>query len=199
MENEFTKIPVTGKAVWMEAMKYGAILGIITVALDLLPKLWQPSPEVVVSGNGLNVSSALTTTLIGVLYFLVKTGICIWLMVFFTKKLTAVYDGLTSSHTFKFGMYMAMFSAIVVSAAVLIQVKMMDMGAITDMVHASIQAQGQGLQAEMAESVTDSIIGLMPVFTLLITFVKCFVIGILAALIISRSIPGRTLNPFERR
>lgn len=200
MDNELTKIPITSKALWREAMKYGAFLGLVTVVLELLPKLWHTGAVSSASG-GLNVSGALTTTLISMLYFLVKTGICVYLMVFFTKKLVAVYDGICRSHTFRFGMYMALFSAIVTSAYFLIEVKLMDKGAVLDSIRDIMQTQGasQGLSADSMEEMSNTIIGILPVFTLIISMAKCFIIGLIASLIISRSIPGRTRNPFEDR
>ena len=117
---------------------------------------------------------------------------------FFTRKFVAAYDGLTRSHTFKFGMFTALFSALVVSAAVLVELKMMDNGAITDLVRSTMEAQGY-VTEDMADSIGDMVIKLLPIFTFIMCFIKCFVIGLLAALVISRSIPGKSDNPFEQR
>lgn len=199
METLETKTPISSKAVWMEAMKYGALLGLVTVAFEFLPKLWQPDTATLLAEGGSKVTSALTATLISVLYFIVKTGVCVWLMVVFTKKLVALYDNVTRSHTFRFGMFMALFSGLITGATMLLQLKLMDNGAISEMVQSVMEAQSQSVPADMAESISNTVIDILPFFTFLLTVSKCFLIGLLASSIISRSVPGRTANPFEQR
>lgn len=200
MEQEPIKTPITGKAVWTEAMKYGAILGLITIVLDLIPHLWAPSVGDISQGiSSKAVSAALTSSVITMVYALIKMAACIWLMVIFTKKLVAAYDNVTSSESFRFGMFVALLSALIVSASALIQYKMMDPTVIKDAVEQISIQQGNNMPMGYTESITDMVQSMMPFMVLLITFLKCAVIGILAALIISRSIPGRTRNPFENR
>lgn len=201
MEQEPIKTPITGKAVWTEAMKYGAILGVITIVLDLIPHLWAPSMSDISQGISARtaVSSALTSSVITMVYSLIKMAVCIWLMVIFTKKLVAAYDNVTSSESFRFGMFVALLSALIVSASALIQYKLMDPTVIKDAVEQISIQQGNNMPAGYTESIADMVQSMMPFMVLLITFLKCALIGILAALIISRSIPGRTRNPFENR
>lgn len=200
MEQEPIKTPITGKAVWTEAMKYGAILGLITIVLDLIPHLWAPSVSDISQGiSSKAVSAALTSSVITMVYALIKMAACIWLMVIFTKKLVAAYDNVTSSESFRFGMFVALLSALIVSASALIQYKMMDPTVIKDAVEQISIQQGNNMPMGYTESITDMVQSMIPFMVLLITFLKCAVIGILAALIISRSIPGRTRNPFENR
>ena len=201
MEQEPIKTPITGKAVWTEAMKYGAILGVITIVLDLIPHLWSPSMSDISQGISARaaVSSALTSSVITMVYSLIKMAVCIWLMVIFTKKLVAAYDNVTSSESFRFGMFVALLSALIVSASALIQYKLMDPTVIKDAVEQISIQQGNNMPAGYTESIADMVQSMMPFMVLLITFLKCALIGILAALIISRSIPGRTRNPFENR
>ena len=200
MEQQLNKTPITGKAIWAEAMKYGAILGLITIVLDLVPHLWTPSVGEIAQGfSAKAVSSALTSSVISLVYSLLKMGACIWLMVIFTKKLVAAYDNVTSSESFRFGMFVALLSGLIVSAAALIQYKLMDPTVIKDAVEQISMQQGNNMPAAYTESITDMVQSMMPFMVLLFTFLKCALIGILAALIISRSIPGRTRNPFENR
>ena len=75
----------------------------------------------------------------------------------------------------------------------------MDPTVIKDAVEQISIQQGNNMPAGYTESIADMVQSMMPFMVLLITFLKCALIGILAALIISRSIPGRTRNPFENR
>ena len=195
MEQQINKTPITGKAVWTEAMKFGAILGVITIILDLVPNLWAPTVSDVAQGfSSKAVAGALTASLITMLYSLAKMALCIWIMVIFTKKLVAAYDNVTSSETFRFGMFVALLSGLIVSAAALIQYKMMDPEVISEAVEQAAASRGLS-----SEGITDMVQSMMPFMVFLFTLLKCALVGIIAALIISRSIPGRTRNPFEDR
>ena len=192
MDSENIKIPVTGKAVWNESMKYGAILGIITVALEFIPSLWTPSAESVLSGG--SIGGAMTAALITFIFSLVKMGICIWLMVLFSRKLAKAYDDITSKEVFKFGMFMALLSGIIVSAANLLKLKLIN----PEIMENAIRMASESSAAQVPEGFMDSMMSLMPVMTVLTTFIKCFLIGLIAALIISKYIPGKSNNPFAQ-
>ena len=64
MENEMLKTPVTGKLIWTESMKFGALLCIITVVLELLPMLWTPNVKDVAALSSGAVKTALATSII---------------------------------------------------------------------------------------------------------------------------------------
>ncbi|MBQ9184252.1 MAG: DUF4199 domain-containing protein [Bacteroidales bacterium] len=200
MDTLETKIPISAKAVWREAMKYGAILGLATVVIDIfLPKLWQPDTATLMAEGGSRVTSAFAATLVSVLFFLAKTAFYIWLMVFFTKKVAAAYDNVNRSHTFRFGMFLGLFSGLITAAAALVQFKLMDAAALNELIDSTMASQSYSISPEMIESMSGTIMNILPFFTFIVMLAKCFLIGLLAASIISRSIPGRTSNPFEQR
>ncbi|MCR5363268.1 MAG: DUF4199 domain-containing protein [Bacteroidales bacterium] len=198
MENEMLKTPVTGKLIWTESMKFGALLGIITVVLELLPMLWTPNVKDVAALSSGAVKTALASSIISVLYVIVKTAICCWLLVIFTKKVASSYSQVTSSHTFRFGIFTSLLSSLIVAAYGLIQIKMMDPASLQEAV-SMVAQQNPNISADQIEAIGNKVISIMPVMLVLFTILKCAVVGVIASLIISRSIPGRTQNPFEQR
>lgn len=196
---DYGKDRITNSDIRRDAMKYGAILGIITVILEFIPRLWQPDTATLMEAGSSRVASAMTATLVSFLYFIVKTGICIYLMVVFTKKVAAAYDDVTNSHTFKFGMLLSLFSGLIVVAVALLSLNLLDNVTISEAIRAAVDAQGAGIPADMADSPTDTVTSILPFTMFFVTLLKCFLIGLIASLVISRSVPGRTSNPFEQR
>lgn len=185
---EDIKTPVRGKLIFQEAMKYGAILGAVTVGFELLTALFTQTPDGTVKTAAIITALAYTLRI-------AKTVVCIWLMVVFAKKLVEKYDGVTRSHTFRLNMFTGLFSGIICAAFALLRFKLMG----NEQIELSLRDALSSLQnsPEIQEEAISMAISLLPFFTFFIALGSCFLIGILASLIISRSVPGRTPNPFE--
>ena len=91
-----------------------------------------------------------------------------------------------------------MLSSLIVAAYGLIQIKMMDPASLQEAV-SMVAQQNPNISADQIEDIGNKVISIMPVMLVLFTILKCAVVGVIASLIISRSIPGRTQNPFEQR
>ena len=75
---------------------------------------------------------------------------------------------------------------------------MMDPASLQEAV-SMVAQQNPNISADQIEDIGNKVISIMPVMLVLFTILKCAVVGVIASLIISRSIPGRTQNPFEQR
>ena len=185
---EDIKTPIRGKLIFQEAMKYGAILGAVTVGFEVLSSLLTQSPDGTVKTAAIITALAYTLRI-------AKTVVCIWMMVLFAKKLVANYDDVSRSHTFRLNMFTGLFSGIICAAYNLLRYKLMGNAEIEDALRESFST----IQAnpDIQEELFNTTMSLLPVITFFSTLISCFLIGLLASLVISRSIPGRTPNPFE--
>ncbi|MGN0188765.1 MAG: hypothetical protein ACI395_04545, partial [Candidatus Cryptobacteroides sp.] len=88
----------------------GVILGLVSTAYIFL-------------SMGISaISSPVLNTLLTIVVWTVKFVLCIWLMMYFMKRLAGSYDGVTNSSTFKFGAVTAGCSALIYAAASLANV-----------------------------------------------------------------------------
>ena len=87
-----------------EAGKDGLILGLVTILFMLASQF---------AGK---IDSPALTGVLGFFLWLAKFLGCIFLMRFFMKKLVAGYDGVIGADTFRLGVWIALFSALILSA-----------------------------------------------------------------------------------
>lgn len=183
------KLEVSRKLVWQEAMKYGAILGAVTVIAELLIGQIQ---SLLVSPGGMGLMGTLPAFILN----LGKTALFIYLMVIFARRFIDGFTGVIRKHVFTLNTAVALFSSLIVSAWQLIQLKMIAPGKLEAAMEEAM-ASMPNVNPAQAEAVMNSLMHSLPWWMFFVKFLICFVIGVIAALIISRSIKKVSDNPFE--
>lgn len=97
------KIIVTKRDLWNEGSKAGVVLGIIPVIYTFLTNA--------IAGME---SLAILAAVLNFLLWAIKLSLCLWLMHFFMKKFADEY-AVDNSLTFKYGVVIALCSALIVS------------------------------------------------------------------------------------
>lgn len=183
------KLEVSRKLVWQEAMKYGAILGAVTVIAELLIGQIQ---SLLVSPGGMGLMGTLPAFILN----LGKTALFIYLMVIFARRFIDGFTGVIRKHVFTLNTAVALFSSLIVSAWQLIQLKMIAPGKLEAAMEEAM-ASMPNVNPAQAEAFINSLMHSLPWWMFFVKFLICFVIGVIAALIISRSIKKVSDNPFE--
>lgn len=187
MEENDIQNPVCGRVIFHDAMKNGLILGGFTVACLLLVRILMPKAD----GTA---STALGMTFLPFILGTARTVGCIWLMVNFAKKMVATYDSVRLSHTFRLNMFTGLFSGAITATYAIFEYKFISHGEISSALNSMVATSDN---PALMEETIGAIMPLMPFIIFLATLAKCFLIGLLAGLIISRFIPGRQSNPFQ--
>ena len=188
MEYQQEKLEVSNKQIWQEAMKYGAILGAVTIIAELLIGQIQ---SLLIHPGSLNLMGAIPAFFLNI----GKTVLFIYLMVVFARRLINGFTGVMRNHVFRFGTCTSLFSSLIVSAWQLVQLKLIAAAKIEEAMEEALASMPQA-NAAQAEAVINSIMPSLPLLMFIFKFLICFVIGIIAALVISRSIKGVSDNPF---
>ena len=159
----------------------GIVLGLISTAY------------IFISMGIASITSPVLNTLLTLVVWTVKFVLCIWLMMFFMKKLARSYDGVTNSTTFKFGTAIAACSALIFAAASLANVTIINPDLISRQMETVVQILGS-----KADSNTLSALGemeeSMPKIIFFSNLFYCFLYGVVLSLILSRRIPS--IDPF---
>lgn len=179
---------VSNKQIWQEAMKYGAILGAVTIIAELLIGQIQ---SLLIHPGSLNLMGTISAFFLNI----GKTVLFIYLMVVFARRLINGFTGVMRNHVFRFGTCTSLFSSLIVSAWQLVQLKLIAAAKIEEAMEEALASMPQA-NAAQAEAVINSIMPSLPLLMFIFKFLICFVIGIIAALVISRSIKGVSDNPF---
>jgi len=121
---------------------------------------------------------------------------CIWIMRYFMQRLASGYDDVTSGITLRQGVLSALFSALIVCAATLAEIRYV----ITPDAFASELEAAMGQMAGMLDSnsrkAIEDALPYFPTITCVSTFIYCFLYGTILAAILSRNIPRN--DPFAR-
>ena len=159
----------------------GIVLGLVSTAY------------IFISTGIASITSPVLNTLLTILLWTVKFVLCIWLMIFFMKRLAKSYGNVTNSTTFKFGTTVAACSALIFAAASLANVTIINPDLISRQMEAVVQILGS-----KADSNTLAALGDMEEFMPEIVFFSnlfyCFLYGVVLSLILSRRIPSN--DPF---
>ena len=188
MEYQQEKLEVSNKQIWQEAMKYGAILGAVTIIAELLIGQIQ---SLLIHPGSLNLMGTIPAFFLNI----GKTVLFIYLRVVFARRLINGFTGVMRNHVFRFGTCTSLFSSLIVSAWQLVQLKLIAAAKIEEAMEEALASMPQA-NAAQAEAVINSIMPSLPLLMFIFKFLICFVIGIIAALVISRSIKGVSDNPF---
>ncbi len=139
------------------------------------------------------ISSPVSVAAIDTLLWGAKFAGCILLMRLFMLRMVQRESGVTSSQTFRLGVYAAIFSALIYSAADLAYILYINPNAITEAFDL-IQSQYSSLFDSNTLTAMDSMKEKMPEYTFFSNFLYCSVYGILLSSILSRYTPPR--DPF---
>ena len=123
-----------------------------------------------------------------------KFALCIWLMVRFLRKYAEENDK-DRSRTFRFGMMVALFSALVYAGFYLAYVTFID----PDMFAESFNRIAQAYSGFMTSDQIDQMMNMessLPTVTFFVNLIWCWLFGTIVSAIASRSICGSD-NPFE--
>lgn len=172
---------ITGKIIWNEAMKAGLALALVSITYMFLGI---PIGKI---GSGF-LSTAIVTIL-----WIVKFVLCIWLMGYFMKKMVADYEGVTNAHTFRYGVLIALLSAFVYSAIVLINAQFISNAQMMDQLNATINSFSNMLDANSRQAI-EEIKGKYVQILFFSNFIWCFIYGTILSLFLSNGIPSK--DPF---
>ncbi len=138
-------------------------------------------------------SSAVAMTAVTMILWMAKFAGCILLMRFFMRRLAAGAEGVGRRHTFKLGMYSALFSALIFAAVNLANVLYVNPEAL-EQSFAFIQQQYSSRLDSNSLAAIEDMKGNMPGIVFFSNFIYCFLYGTVLASILSRSIPEE--DPF---
>lgn len=172
---------ITTRTLWSKAGVPGAILGVASGAFIFLSHA--------VSG----IQSTVIATSLSMVLWAVKFGGCIWLMMFFMKKLCRETSGVTNADTFKFGMAVSLFSALIYSALYLADILFISPDAFSSQMDTLMQSYSTMLDSN-SMSVLEKMEENYPQISFFSNLIYCFLYGLVLSAILSRSIPRR--DPF---
>lgn len=183
------KIPLSGKTIWQEAMKYGVLLGGATILAELSVSFLS---NLVAGRPGISA-------VIPFMLNLCKLALCVYLMVVIAKKMMAGYEGFRRREAVSFLVRLSLFSSLIVAAWQLVMLKLISPDQLNDAIETAM-SQMKGITARQSEEIITSIINSLPYWIFIVKFLICFIIGLIAAYAIPRSVQGLSDdNPFENR
>ena len=174
------------KTIWNDAAKSGLVLGGVSVAYFLINTLLTKLPDGKAVAVLVNVS--------GILLWVAKFALCIWLMKYFMRRFAAAHEGVTNGDTFRFGSATALLSALFYSAVYLAWVSLIDPNMFTDSIDAAMQSYQNLFTADQLDSM-EEMMPRMPALTFFVNLIYCWLFGVVLSAIFSRNIPSR--NPFS--
>ena len=172
------------KSIWNSAGSAGLILGGIGVAYILLN--WALS---LIATNGV---AGILASVGSILLWVVKFGACIWFMKFCMTRYSDSNPEANHGEIFKFGMLVALLSAIIYSgaySAYLIYLAPDQLESALDMLRENPMLDANSLK------MVEQIIPKMPTISFFMNIVYCWLFGTVLSAIFSRNIPSS--NPFE--
>ena len=171
--------------VWNAALRTGLVLGCIsiiyTVINILLSKL-----------NGGTAVSVLVNVG-GVLLWVAKIVLCISLFKLFMKKFAAAHEGVTNGDTFRYGVAMAVLSAVLYSAFYLAWMTLIQPDMMNEAIDLARETYSGILPADQLDSF-DELTPKLPGLMFFGNLIYCTLFGTILSAIFSRNIPSR--NPF---
>lgn len=175
------KETVTGRILWNNAGKAGAVLGLVSAAFMFISQA--------MAGTG----SPVVSTALNILLWTVKFVGCIWLMRFFMLRLCLRYDGVTNSVTMKYGAAIAFLSALIYSAFLLANLLFITPDLI-DMQFDQMMQMYSGMLDSNSLTMMENMRESYPQIAFFTQLIYCFLYGTLLSFILSRYIPKN--DPF---
>jgi len=170
------------KGIWDSAAKAGLVFGIIASAYMFITQF--------MAGGSW---PAILQMAVNALLWMLKFVGCIWLMMFYMKKLVKDYPQADNSSTFRFGCITAALSALIYAAISFANYAFISPEFLSGQMDAVMQQIAPMLDSNtMAE--TEKMIDKMPQITFFSNLIYCFIYGTLLSAILSRMIPSK--DPF---
>lgn len=175
------------KIIWNDAVRTGLILGGISILYMVINILLGKLQGGAVVGVLVNVS--------GILLWIFKFILCIRLFKLFMTKFAAAHEGVTNGDSFRYGLAMAVLSALLYSAFYLAWVTLIQPDMLNESIDLAREAYANVFTAEQMESF-DSLGTKLPGMTFFANLIYCTLFGTVLSAIFSRNIPPR--NPFTQ-
>ena len=134
------------------------------------------------------------STILGLVLWAGKLALCIWLMVKFLRKF-AEENEKDRSRTFRFGMSVALCSALVYAGVYFAYVSIIAPDTFSDVINTVLQTYSSFMTSEDLERVAN-LEPSMPTITFFINLVWCWLFGTIVSAIASSNICGND-NPFD--
>ncbi len=161
--------------------KYGALLGLATVVCRF-------------SDQSLtNIGPSMLTSVLSFIIWLVQFVGCILLMRFFMKKFVSDNDVDDNRTSFVFGMLVALFSAILVSAYTLANVLFISPESVDFLFDTVYNVMGPALD-DNGRNAVEHLREIYPQYIFFATLIYCFIYGTILSAILSARIPSK--DPF---
>ena len=173
---------ISNKILWNLAAKNGLILGCTTTACYFL--------NTVLVG----LDSAIAISIMSFLIWGIKFGSAIYLMHFFMKKLAGTFDKVNNRTTFKYGMYIALFSSVIFSGAILLDQSVISPERLELQMEAIYKLYSNILDSNSMTAL-ESMQNSIPQITFFSNLIYCFIYGTVLSSILSNSVPKK--DPFE--
>ena len=170
---------------WEDAGRAGLVLGLISTAYLFLNQFI----------SGLETSSILITILSTILWA-VKFGGCIWLMMYFMKRLVRQNPEADNSTTFRFGMLTAALSALVYAAATFANISFIAADTIAEQTNMMFEQIAPMMDSNSMDQM-EKMMNNLPQITFFSNLIYCFIFGTVLSFILSRNIPSR--DPFANK
>jgi len=164
-----------------EAAKAGAVLGLVSTAYMFLTQILSTAVE----GKAM---ATFAVSAISLILWAVKLWGCLFLMKFFMEKLVKDFESVTNSHTFKFGVFVALFSSLLYSACSLANVLLISPDTYSSSID-EIMAQYSTILDSNSMSAMEEISQNFGSITFFSNLLYCFIFGLIVSAIYSRRIP----------
>ena len=176
---------VTRKELWDKAGVAGLALGLVSTAYMFVSLLLvKPTTQA-----GLSVLMSLLSLVIWAAKFV---G-CILLMKFFLKKFCDTHPASTNSTIFKYGMIIALLSALIYSGIYLAYYSLIAPDALSETLDTAIASYSSMMDSnslQMLDSLKENYVTI----SFFSNLIYCFIFGTVLSAILSRNIPSK--NPF---
>lgn len=173
---------ITGKIIWNNAAKAGLALGLVSVAYMFITMATGKIPSKFLSMS------------VNTLLWLAKFIGCIYLMRYFMIRLVKGYSEVTNSHTYTYGIAIALLSALICSFGSLVNMVYINSDLIAQTFQTALQQYAGMMDSNTMEAV-ENIMPKLPMISFFGTLIYCFLYGTLLSFILSRNIPSN--SPFD--
>ncbi len=175
---------ISHKTIWNDAAKSGLVLGVVTVALMV------PAEYTV------NMSGKLLAGIINFALWLAKFVLCIAIMKRYLIKFAEDHTGVKNSHTRRYGLAMALASALIVAAYKFISIAYINPDLYAQAIETTMENYSSMFTSSEIDTMRESLADL-PALTFFTMFFYCSIYGIIVSCILSKNIPDATSIFFE--
>lgn len=171
------KETIDNRTIWNNAAKTALVFAAVTIVCNLLKR----------GLAALNPPSFLLLLGSGVLWAAEFVG-CIYLMIFFMKKLVGNYEGVINADTYKYGRRIALLSAILISSVEFLILYFSPEEKLQEMIDTMLAGYASMFDSNTL-SVMEETLQNLPAITFVSNLIYCFLYGTILSAILSRSIP----------